>query len=518
MKNKFSLVIDSTFRTKDLYPKPTRFVVPVNDIVTNEYINTPIDIFSWGHENNEITGTILGGNQQNIILSSDFSSTETNHYKGCLLVLYNSTNTIIESSKILTYDPLTNSINIEIPFSNSIHTNDTIGIQYPNSITNPYIIQILGYNAKDIFEYSNLYMYNWTKNWIRPIKVISEFGLANLTSPIPTDNYSPNDVFEIRTSFHIMQYPLQNNHIYNSIMKYNINPKEYIYKIGTFVYIKSDDEIDGIRQLFYVKDKTDTNELILEIIEYGGPFTNYNSYLLYDLNDTEVPESLLSTLQIVQTLNVIDVRTNSIPNPDQNVIYFGSSNVLDTFKVYNYIVDKHYIILLDSSMIIDDNGIYGFLQQKSIQCSLNVSTTFFKDNMVCMNIKLDTLILPNREVKDYKKLLSYFPYVIVRLYNIDASYYSKNGTIISNNRCSTNSQFICPIGNLQNPDIIRFVEVSCQAEQIMKMTLDQNLYFEILLPDGTLLEFAEESLSDQFLPYVFNIRNTVAGLFSIEII
>jgi hypothetical protein len=520
-QNKFSLVIDSSFRTKRLYPISTKFQIPINDIVTNEYLNSPLKAFSWGEPLLNRTGTIVGGNQQNIIISQDLVIQRPNYYVGCMLVLYDSSSNIIESAYIKKYNYNDKSVTLQYPLSSSISTNTVINIVYPNSITNPYTIQILGYDEKNIFEYNNIYIYNYSKKWIRQIKIINSLGLANLTEQIPITEYSPLDIFEIRTSPNIAQYTLNNS--FESITNYNILPGTFEYDIGSLVYIIPDSD-DGTRQIFKVNGQN-----VFSVVEYGGPFILQKSYPLYPFDEIISNVQILSKVIVIQTSYVVDGEENNIPDPSNHVIYFSSERTFsffDSLVFYNYRIDRQYIILIDP--LIKDDPIkppvlsteYGFIHRNVVTCSMNVPNWSFPQNPICMKISIDTLILPNLYVKNFNKLLSFFPYVIVRFYNTDAAQYSRYGNIISNNLNSSNAQFICPIGNLQNPEIIRFVEVSSDTIQYLKFDPTQNIYFEVLLPDGTTLEYqdiVDFEYIDDLQPYRFTITDTVACLLSLTI-
>lgn len=518
IKNNFSIVLDSTFRIKEEYPESTRFVVPVNDIITTNYINSPIHIFSWEESINYIDGTISGGSQSSIILSNDFQKSLYNFYVGCQLVLYNAGNPV-EYSTIISYNNATNTVNVAIPFSNSVQVNDDIRIVYYDSYVNPYTIQLTAYNPEAIFEYSALYLYNFTKNWIIPIRNINSLGIANLTLPIPLSDYDYSDILEIRTSTQTLQYSITS--FVNGITKYSIRSDSFRYPIGSHVYVEPGVP-GGINQTYLVKDYMN-HQMILEVEQYGGPFNINCCYTIYSVEDPLVDIGELSTMYVLETRTIIDVGNQAIPSPENNVIYVGDTILAELFY-YNYKLYHNYIILIDdvypySTIVKGLPGKIGFLTKQVLQCALNVANFSFPDNQVCMNIKLDCLILPNRRVKDYDKLLSFLPYVIVKLYNVDTSQYSKYGNITSNNPTSTNAQFICPIGNLLNPTIIKFVEVKSDMIQTLKLSPHHDIFFEVLLPNGNLLLFENEPIpiANIINFYNFTIRDTVACLLSISL-
>ena len=528
MKHRFSVVIDSAFRERDLYPLSTKFVVPVNDSVTTPYINSPISIFSWADPVRFRYGNVSGGSQSIITLSENLQSSSPNYYVGCLLELYNG-GTVLESSTIVAYDNIQNTVKVGVAFTNNIQINDEIRIAYPDSLANPYILQITAYDPISIFEYESLYIFNYTKKWVRQILFISSTGLANLRDPIPTDQYDYSDILEIRTSPQIIQYPLTS--VVNGITNYQLQSGTYPYIIGTIVYIEPDDPIAGVRQTFRIVSKDPaTGSIVLQVLTYGGPFVQSRSYPLIPQDDPTADPGQLTYLYALQTRTIINAGTEFVPSPEQNVLYLGQT-IVSEFFYFNYEIQGTYIILIDDvypyELAIDLDRLeapggmsYGFLRKTVVQCALNVANFSIPDNQVCTVVTLDCLILPNRIVKNFNKLLSFFPYVIVRLYNVEAPQYSKYGNITSNNPTSTNAQFICPIGNLLNPTLIKFVEVRSDMEQTLKLSPYQDLLFEVLMPDGRVLEFEDESTSIAAIigSYTFSIRDTVACLLSFRVV
>lgn len=527
VKTRFSVVLDSAFRQRSEYPTNTKFVVPSNDVSTNEYVNTPIMIFAWFSLSRFITGTILGGSQSSLLISSAFANGVRNYYVGCLANLYNGAMVLLESSLITAYDPETNTITLQTPFTNSIRVNTNLRISYPDTVQNPYIVQALGYDPEYIFEYSTLYLYNFTKRWIRPIRFINKDGLINLVEPVPLSQYDVNDTFQIRNSLQILQFPLQS--FFNSVVEFTVVRGTHDYQVGSYVYIEPDVAIPvGTRQVFQVRQRLDDGQVVLRVVEYGGPFGNQLYYPLYDPLNPTAPVSSLAEIEVIQLRTVIDAEDNPIPSPENNVLYLGAQ-LYEEFFYYSYVVNGTYIILIDSTnpyeLLVDMQNLplsdrqYGFLSKTTVQCALNVANFSIPDNQVCMQVKLEYLILPNQRVRGFNKLLSFFPYVVVKLYNGDSSQYSRFGTIVSNNRTTANCQFVCPIGNLLNPTIIKFVEVTSDMVQSLKITPYSDLYFEVLLPDGNQLEFEDTTVSflQTLTGYSFSIRNTVASIFSFSL-
>lgn len=521
-KTRFSVVVDSTFRVQGQYPDPTSFVIPVHYSAVNDYVNTPVFVFAWTSTLRILNGTISGGSQSSLILSDNLKRSIRNYYVGCLANLYNG-GTLLESSMIVGYDPSDNTVDLEVGFTNRVQENIDLTISLPDTTTNPYILQIQGYFPDFIFEYTSLYLYSFKKKWIRPIRFISQYGLINLSEPLPLDAYEINDIFQIRTSSQILQYPLVS--FFKSIEKWSIRTQSHHYVVGSKVFVEPD-LMSGTTQIFRVYDVMPSGEPVLEVLQYGGPFGQSTEYVLYDMSQLSVPVETLSRMSVLTTRTVVDAGTKPIPSPENNVLYFGTQ-LYQQFLYYTYVVKDHYIIINDekdsfSDLVTvlespsEDDRQYGFLSKQKVQCAMNVANFSLPDNNICMSVKLEYLILPNRRVRGYNKLLSFFPYVIVRFYNVDSSQYSRYGTVTSNNPTTANCQFICPIGNLLNPTIIKFVEVSSDASQVLKLNPAHDMRFEVVLPDGDILQYEPEfsNLGEALLSSSFSIRNTVACIFS----
>jgi hypothetical protein len=114
-------------------------------------------------------------------------------------------------------------------------------------------------------------------------------------------------------------------------------------------------------------------------------------------------------------------------------------------------------------------------------------------NPTCYSVSIVSISLPNLPVCGFNVLLSDIPYVIVTLTNTNNDCY---GTLVSNNPNSANANFICPIANIRNPDIVKFVVVGSYQKVVFKFTPKNSLRFRVSLPNGQLLKY-----SNTFVPY-----------------
>lgn len=540
MKNTYTFLLDSSFRMKSENPTNTKVIFPSNSTSTEMIENVyPLLYFRWMNPDiNYIDGLLQGGNTRTLILSTIFKDVIPfklrQYYTGCYLsLLLNGIE--LERSKILSYNYEKNTATVEIPFT-TLDNIQNIRITYPDSKQNPFFLQILGYNVLQFFEYGDLYIYNYDQHWTRRISNISKTGLINFDIPVPLDKYNYNDLMILKTDPNISIFPF--THFFtNSIYEYNIIQGQYPYKNNMRVYVRENET--SIPQIYRIL-KTQNNQILeMEVIQYGDSFTFLNEYCIIPVEeDYNEDYHEMYALLIPTFITIVVETTNSIPDPNYNKIYFIINNyrftLLQDPEIYvlDYIVDYNTIVITsardlqlpyvefytENSMNITD---YSFLRQKKVPVNLNIPNSSIPQNNICMKISVNSLILPNSFVKGYNVLLSFFPYVILRLYNVDSVMTSKFKRNISNNPYTIDAQFICPIGNLLNPDIIRFVEIKSDMEQIIKFNIYQDIFFEVLLPNGNLLEYNNIELysRNETIEYLqYSIKNTVACILNMTIL
>jgi len=117
-------------------------------------------------------------------------------------------------------------------------------------------------------------------------------------------------------------------------------------------------------------------------------------------------------------------------------------------------------------------------------------------NATCYQVSIASISLPNLPVCGFDILLSDLPYILVTLTNVNSANNDSYGTLLSNNPASFSANFVCPIANIRNPNIVKFVVVSSNQKTLFKFTPRNSLKFRIALPNGELLRY-----STTFVPY-----------------
>lgn len=534
------LLIDSSYRDRKLYPHNTSFILPVNTVQSStEYIEVPIIFFRWAFPTNTVSGTMIGGSRNTIILSSEFERPLHNYFTGCILKFLDTSSVVMESSRIVGYDPSTNTVVLDNAVSNATLTaTSTLIVEYFDSVTYPSSIQITGYVNGVISEYNNLFVYNRTKNLIFEIASLDAYGFVTLSQSMGT-TYDINDDFEIRLNRN--HYKITTGTYYVSIYSYVINeavPSAHEYRFGEILHAldPTGTSIIDVPQLYEV---VSTDPFDIQLVSYGGNYLLGGEYRLVPedhIDDVEYYQKcfILSCMEVALACNSLGP---AIPDPSNNVLYIGNYRFGSLVFFQYEVFEDVWIVLTDINQYIDialdyyDDGtiLDVFFLTKSVQTiSLNVANTSIPQNPPCCQVRLVSLILPNKIVRGYNQLLSFFPYVIVKLYNTSSPFKTKNYSVITNNPVSAVSQFLCPIGNLLNPSIIRFVEIASDMTQAMVINPYDDLLFEVTLPDGTILQYDESVAVTSNIQYLvnystilqnrldFTFYNTVCAIFSLK--
>ena len=108
---------------------------------------------------------------------------------------------------------------------------------------------------------------------------------------------------------------------------------------------------------------------------------------------------------------------------------------------------------------------------------------------LCYEVSLIHLILPNQPVFGFNVLPTFFPYLMVELYNT-SSVGSNLGVLYSNNPNTEKVSFYCPVGNPRNPLIVSYLIVLSSTQvQTLSWAPTDNFFFRVLLPNGDTLKY-----------------------------
>lgn len=120
-------------------------------------------------------------------------------------------------------------------------------------------------------------------------------------------------------------------------------------------------------------------------------------------------------------------------------------------------------------------------------------------NPVCYTVSITSISLPNLPVCGFNVLLSDLPYILVTLSTTNGSLSVDNyGTMSSNNPNAVTANFVCPIANIRNADIVKFVVVNSSQTTTFKFTPRNSLLFRVTLPNGEILRYTDTSI-----PYTY---------------
>jgi hypothetical protein len=142
-------------------------------------------------------------------------------------------------------------------------------------------------------------------------------------------------------------------------------------------------------------------------------------------------------------------------------------------------------------------------------------STVSQQEMVCYEIELLTLIIPNQILKtSYGARPIYYPYLYVELSNISSANSGINNVIYSNNPNANKMLFEVPIIDIQQVEDAPFLKLDGNGcVQTIKFKPNDNLKFSVRLNNGMLFETI---LSEEYSPLPPNELIQISALFSIK--
>lgn len=145
---------------------------------------------------------------------------------------------------------------------------------------------------------------------------------------------------------------------------------------------------------------------------------------------------------------------------------------------------------------------------------LNYSgSTVSQDQLVCHEIELLNLILPNLELNATRVLTSFYPYIFVELSN--SSTFTRNvNSLFTNNQFGQSALFAVPISDVNSPETSQFLNLdNCKSIQTIKFKPNDALNFRVFLTNG---ETFTPYLKDTLPPLSPNPLVQVSAVFSIR--
>lgn len=140
-------------------------------------------------------------------------------------------------------------------------------------------------------------------------------------------------------------------------------------------------------------------------------------------------------------------------------------------------------------------------------------TTVSQDQLVCYEIELLNLILPNLELNTTRVLTSFYPYIFVELSNT-SSFMKNVNAIYTNNQYGQSALFAVPISDVNSPEISQFLNLNnCKSIQTIKFKPNDGLHFRVFLTNG---ETFMPYLKDTIPPMIPNPLVQISAIFSIR--
>lgn len=465
MSNRRYIELDSTYRNRVLYPKPSVFNVEIEQrenyvgLQAIDPVSLASPILTFNTDFNIISNspTLSGTVDSFTVLTSGATtspylvsivaplnslSREDNYYRGAIL---NNT-TLGERRRIEAYEYTKTTggndygfFYLSQPFSDSLAGGDTVTISNPTDITdtsNPLFFIPTGTTAPNY--YIGYLLYNETLNQYR---TISEYDSLTKLARLDTTTNGGGAITGWLTTH---QYSLRKE------------PPFY-----------NDTILAGSTESTVVLSASASSEDNI----YNGDFIRFTS----GVNDNEI-RRIISYNGTTKTVTV-NPPFSFIPSAGDTIELLKFS--YDNYKPFSY------------------NGSLDSQQQS-----------------VCYEICLEDIILPNIVLDSgFGSRLAFYPYVYVE-FRCKSSDGMTDGIIYSNNPNSKKALFRVPIDDIQNPVTSPFIHLSGEGMvQTVKFKPNSNLEFSVFLPNGEDLSF---KLKDNYSPLPPEPRVQISALFSIK--
>lgn len=226
------------------------------------------------------------------------------------------------------------------------------------------------------------------------------------------------------------------------------------------------------------------------------------------------------TYNVYPTVYTSYERLGNVPyNQLQNItgasMVYGYESFGNDTMVFTTSYDEEVIALLNLSYTNTwwDSVVFSTVQTDQY-VPLNYSgSTVSQEQMVCYEIELLNLILPNLELNTTRVLTSFYPYIFVEFSNNNA--FSKNvNAMYTNNQFGQSALFAVPISDVNSPETSQFLNLNnCKSIQTIKFKPNDALHFRVLLSNG---DTFTPYLKDTIPPLLPNPLVQITAIFSIR--
>jgi len=501
--SQYLLNIDSTYRDNKQYPLSTEFGVIVNGTPGNQSAGNVYNInnivysrFSWsGTSTTTVENDTIEGNFQSfattvIKLAEKDASSVLNFYLGCTFVMVSTG----ASAVIVYYDPSQNTVTLAnpIPLTDYNASNTSYQIINPSYVyknemlllgSNVYV-SLLNENRINLYYLKTgptktMYVQNVDKNWILPIyKVLQDFRIVMFEEDMPS--YQNGDLFQIRSTDNIDTYLTLASSQEDSILEYQIQEQGVGYQKGDHVRVGTTGNAE------YVITRTTEKGLLLALVLTTAG-SGYEAGTVHPLVSLTTGNRS-ATIRVLKTASSVKIKGYPSHSQIESLLYdpYLSPLAQSLFNVLD--IQQDTIFFQNSAHRTINQGIYiELLQYHTVSTGLTMPVVSYRQP-VCYDVALVHLILPNQPVRGFNVLPTFFPYLMIELYNTSIPG-SNVGVLYTNNPNAERVTFYCPIGNPRNPFVVSYIIVGSVQVQTLKWTPTDNFYFRVLLPNGETLRY-----------------------------
>ena len=363
---------------------------------------------------------------------------------------------------------------------------------------------------------TSLFVENVTQKWSSKIQsIVGTFRNVILDS---FPSYASGDVFIVwlqNTSFQSETVALR----VSGIQDFLIQETTGVYSTGDRLF-----NSDGTIEFEVLRVDPQGNLLELQCLEAGSFQTPGHSVWIKRLNQ----EAYFVKVGILQTGNwfrAFSSSSSEVPLLLRNVedrknplFLIGILNPLNFQMLYFSVIAYYYPLLylnITAEEVKTINQLYTnstlpfrffVIPFFSLFPNINAPIVPYQ-NATCCQVSIVSISLPNLPVCGFDILLSDLPYVLVSLINVNTPNNDSYGTLVSNNPASFSANFVCPIANIRNPNIVKFVVVGSNQKTVFKFTPRNSLRFRVTLPNGELLKY-----STTFIPYDIPCKSSPLSL------
>lgn len=341
----------------------------------------------------------------------------------------------------------------------------------------------------------SLFVQNATRNWIVPMISLQPYNRTAFLALNPVVPWELTDIFQLRIRGDVLTVLVVSESIPDMVIDAVIARPGSGYSVGSVVPVSPSGSVR-----------------ILSVDGSGGIV----AYGWVERSSMVKDGQFLDVGVGGGVLRVVSTAPVALPISRADAVRIGdeASSGVSRFVVYIPVIDIDFFKSIAEFRGIAEgaDGAYlcvsniGNLCRPTVEPGTYVECMLYRGNMtgleapvvphqqqVCYRIRLLTLILPNQPVRGFNQLPSFFPYLLLELYNTN---FRSNNVMYSNNPHTDKVAFFCPIGNPRNQLISNFVTVWSSQHNIVKWSNIGYLHFRVLLPDGSTLVYKFNSTVD----------------------